>query len=43
MSGLHGDGDDEDIGKSLQLNEDFLDEDWDPEKHEVLLIKRCFY
>ena len=45
MSGFKlGDGDyddEEDIGQQMQLNEDFLDEDWDPEKHEVSLI--CFF
>ncbi len=41
MGGLLGDEDEEaeDLGKSLKLNEDFLDEDWDPEKHEVCI---CF-
>lgn len=37
MSGLLDEDEGEDIGKSLKLNEDFLDEDWDPEKHEALM------
>jgi hypothetical protein len=28
-------------GKKLKLTEDFLDEDWDPEKHEVILYYFC--
>lgn len=40
MSGLKGIDaeEDEDLGSGknkMKLNEDFLDEDWDPEKHEV--------
>ena len=34
-------GEDEDLGDNMKLNEDFLDEDWDPEKHEVSYYCTC--
>lgn len=45
MGGLLGEEDEEveDLGKSLKLNEDFLDEDWDPEKHEVFIFSNAQY
>lgn len=35
MSGLYSEEDDADLEQILKIKADFLDEDWDPEKHEV--------